>query len=107
MLRAAPPARLRAREAAARRRRGRLVELQRAARRLVLVAGTEGLVHRVGLGTLPLGLELRETLGRELAGVLLLDALEPLGARGLLGGVDLDALRLRVLVDLLEQLVDE
>ena len=44
----------------------------------------------VGLGALALGLELREALGRELAGVLLLDPLQPLGALGLLGLVDLD-----------------
>src|SRR5215213_10137526 len=84
-----------AREAAARGGRGRLVEAQ------------ERLLHRVVVGALLLGLELGEALGRQLARVLLLDPLQPLGARGLLGGVDLDVLGRRVLVDLLEQLVDE
>src|SRR5206468_9918476 len=66
-------------EAPARRGRVGLVEAQR---------GVDGV--RVGAGLL--GLELREALGGELARVLLLDALEPRGAFGLLGGVDVDLL---------------
>src|SRR5829696_8508965 len=93
--RAAPP-RSRPREAAAGGRRGRLVE-----------ARLEHLVHRVGVRARLLGLELGEPLRRELAGVLLLDALEPLGALLLLDCVDLDLLGLRVLVDLGEQRVHE
>src|SRR5215212_2208898 len=65
----------------------------------------DDLGHRVGVRPRLLGLELREPLGRQLARVLLLDALEPLGACPLLGGVDGDPLGLGVLVDLDEQLV--
>src|SRR5215208_419780 len=76
--------------------------------RLRLVeARAEDLGHRAGLGARLLCLELGQALGRELAGVLLLDALEPLGAGRLLGGVDDDLLGLGVLVDLDEQLVDQ
>src|SRR5687767_12681302 len=54
----------------------------------------------VGVGARALRLQLGEALGRQLTGVLLLDPLQPLGAGGLLGAVDVDPLRRRVLVDL-------
>ena len=54
----------------------------------------ERLVDRVGVGARMLGLELGQPLGRELAGVLLLDPLQPLGARRLLARVDDDLLGL-------------
>src|SRR5690242_18207856 len=67
--------RLGAREATACRGRGVLVQAQRVVDRVGV---------RLGLG----GLHGGEALGRELAGVLVLDRLQPRGALGLLGLVD-------------------
>src|ERR687897_3314143 len=94
--------RLGAGEPAPGRGRGALVQPD-----AVAVAPGERLVDRVRVRARPLRLELRQALRGELARVLLLDPLEPLGAGGLLVDVHVDALGLRVLVDLLEELVDE